>query len=273
MLDRAAHRRADAKWLDEAWHRGRVLVVDPATGHAPVAGNPPRLRYVTAAEAPVGDRLYLGGEDEPYFAVAGAVTDGAGLRELGSDLSDFDVGVLTEALSLVRWHADHLFHTVDGSPTEVASGGWERRSGTRTVWPRTDPAVIVLITDGGDNCLLANGVGWPVDRFSCIAGFVEPGESAEAAVHREVGEEVGVTLRDLAYVASQPWPFPRSLMLGFHGLADPGAPVVVQDDEIAAARWFHRSELAAALAGADAPLRVPPSISIARFLMERWIAA
>ncbi|MFD0555974.1 NAD+ diphosphatase [Stackebrandtia endophytica] len=272
VLDRAAHRRNDSAWLAAAWQRSRVLLVDPETASAPVEGDPPRLRFVTPAEAPAGDRLYLGGEETPYFAVATTVVDGGGLREVGAELSEFDAGVLTEAVALVRWHVDHRFHHLDGTPTRPTAGGWERRTTDDVVWPRTDPAIMVMITDGADRCLLANGVGWPSDRYSCVAGFVEPGESAEAAAHREVGEEVGVTLTDLTYVASQPWPFPRSLMLAFEGVADPTARIVVQDDEIAHARWFHRDELAAALRGEAGPLRVPPSISISRFLMERWLA-
>jgi len=272
VLDRAAHHRHDSAWLAAAWQRARVLLIDPETGFAPVEGDPPKLRFIAASEAPDGDRLYLGGEETPYFAVTATVSEGTGLREVGARLSDFDAGVLTEALALVRWHGDHRFHHGNGSATRPSAGGWERRTADDVVWPRTDPAVMVMITDGADRCLLANGVGWAPDRYSCVAGFVEPGESAEAAAHREVGEEVGVTLSDLTYVASQPWPFPRSLMLAFEGVADPAATIVVQDDEIAHARWFDRDELAAALRGQEAPLRVPPSISISRFLMERWLA-
>lgn len=272
VLDRAAHRRGDPAWLEEAWARARVLVVDPKTGNVRVTGENPALVFVEAGEAPQGDRLYLGGEEEPYFAVAAPVTDGVGLREAGPLLSDFDVGVLTQAVALVRWHSEHAFHAATGRPTEVNEGGWSRRDGDKVSWPRTDPAVMVIITDGADRVLLANGVNWESDRFSCIAGFIEPGESAEAACHREVGEEVGVDITGLTYVASQPWPYPRSLMLAFEAVADPSQAIVVEPAEIAAARWFSRDELRAALAGEPAPLRMPPSISIARFLMERWIA-
>lgn len=272
VLDRAAHRRADPAWLDAAWARAKVLLIDPKTGNARVTGEPPALVYCAPHEAPDGHRLYLGGEDQPYFAVATSVTDGVGLREAGPLLSDFDVGVLTEAVALVRWHADHEFHAATGRPTEVHDGGWSRRDGDKTTWPRTDPAVMVIITDGADQVLLANGAGWDADRYSCIAGFVEPGESAEAACHREVGEEVGVDITALSYVASQPWPYPRSLMLAYEAIADPAQPIVVEPGEISAARWFTRADLRAALAGETAPLRMPPSISIARFLMERWVA-
>jgi NAD+ diphosphatase len=271
-LDRAAHRRADPQWLAEAWSRSRVLVVDPASGHVNTTGEPPQLEFIKPEAAPDGDRLYLGGEDEPYFAVAAAVSDGAGLRELGPQLPDFDAGVLTEALALVHWHTEHRFHSASGNLTEVHQGGWERRDGDVVTWPRTDPAIMVLITDGGDRCLLANGVGWPDNRYSCIAGFVEPGESLEAAARREVREEVGVDLTDLSYVGSQPWPFPRSLMIAFEGVADPAQPLVLQEDEIAAARWFDREDILAGLAGRPGPLHMPPSISIARYLMERWVS-
>ena len=272
VLDRAAHRRTDPEWLGEAWTRSMVLVIDPETGHVGLTGEPARIDYLKPAQAQDGERLYLGGEEQPYFAVAAPVADGASLRDIGPQLSDFDAGVLTEALALVRWHADHRYHPGTGRPTEVGQGGWERRDGDQVVWPRTDPAVMVLITDGADRVLLANGENWAADRYSCIAGFVEPGESAEAACHREVGEEVGVAISDLTYVASQPWPFPRSLMLAYEAVGDPEAPIVVQPGEIAAARWFTRDEVGAALVGAEAPLRMPPSISIARFLMERWVA-
>lgn len=270
VLDRAAHRRTDAEWLAAAWDRSLVVVVDPDTGAVPTVGEPPRIDYLRPAQAPEGRRLYLGGEEQPYFAVAAPVPGGRDLRQLGPELSDFDAGVLVEALALVRWHVDHRFHPATGRPTTVAAGGWEQHDGERVGWPRTDPAIMVLITDGADRVLLANGENWAPDRYSCVAGFVEPGESAEAACHREVGEEVGVAIHDLTYVASQPWPYPRSLMLGYQAVADPAAPIVVQPGEIAQAGWFTRDEVSAALVGADSPLRMPPSISIARYLIDRW---
>ncbi|HZE40559.1 MAG TPA: NAD(+) diphosphatase [Stackebrandtia sp.] len=270
VLDRAAHHRSDPTWLEAAWQRAHVIVVDPASGNTPVDGDPPHLAYLDAAHAPDGDRLYLGGEDEPYFAVAAPVSGGGGLRELGPRLSDFDAGVFTEAVALIHWHADHQYDPRNGHRTQIAEAGWERRDGDRPSWPRTDPAIMVIITDGADQVLLARGVNWGQNRYSCIAGFVEPGESAEAACHREVGEEVGVPIAELSYIASQPWPYPRSLMLGYEAVADPDHPLTLQADEIAAARWFTRDHLKSALAGEEGPLVLPPSISIARYLMERW---
>ncbi|CAM3492075.1 NAD(+) diphosphatase [Stackebrandtia soli] len=272
VLDRAAHRRNDPEWIAKAWKRARVIVVDPTTGHVPVVGDPPRLAFVAADDAPEGERLFLGGEEEPYFAVAGPVPGGAGLREVGAKLSEFEADVLTVAVALSRWHLDHRFSFASGRPTELSAAGWERRDGDTVLWPRTDPAVMVLITDGADRCLLARGVGWPEKRFSCIAGFVEPGESAEAAARREVAEEVGVTIDALDYVASQPWPYPRSLMLAYEAVADPAEPIVPQTDEIAEARWFDRADIADAVAGRPAPLLSSITISISRFLLERWLA-
>jgi NAD+ diphosphatase len=270
VLNRAAHRRNDPQWLELAWTRARVLVVDPDTGHVPVSRDPTRLVYMHPDAAPEGERLFLGGEDEPYFAVAAPVQNGAGLREIGVGLSDFDAGVLAQAVALVRWHRSHRRSPADGQPLTSAAGGWELRNGDRAHWPRTDPAVVVEMPDRRHPSLLARGTGWPKRRFSCIAGFVEPGESAEAACFREVREEIGLDIAGLSYVASQPWPFPHSLMLGYEAESDPDQPLTLQPDEIRDARWFTRAEVLAALAGAPGPLLSPPTISISRFLLWRW---
>ncbi|HIV59065.1 MAG TPA: NAD(+) diphosphatase [Candidatus Stackebrandtia faecavium] len=272
-LDRAAHNRKDEEWLKEAWERGRVLVVDPETGNVETDGqDPPGLVFRSPDDAPNGIRLYLGGELRPYFAVTATVSEGANLRRLATRLSEFEADIVMEAVALARWHSDHVFHPATGNPTEVSSGGWERRDGEKVIWPRTDPAIMVLITDGADRCLLANGVSWPSDRYSCVAGFVDPGESAEAACHREVLEEVGIDITGLSYVASQPWPFPRSLMLAYSAVGDPDATITMEPEEIADARWFTREQVRDALAGRPAPLQTAQSASIARFLLERWAA-
>ena len=159
--------------------------------------------------------------------------------------------------------------------------GWSRVDwdGGR-IWPRTDPAMIVLVHDGvagpDGRCLLGHNVAWGrpggVVRFSCLAGYVEPGESAEAAVVREVAEEVGAVLADLRYAGSQAWPFPGSLMLGFSAVADPDAPIRVDPEEIAEARWFTRTEIAAAMVDGTADgVSLPMRASIAFFLIERWL--
>ncbi|PGH42648.1 NAD+ diphosphatase [Micromonospora sediminicola] len=298
-LDRAAHLRTDPTWLAEAWERARVLVLDSADdGRALVRGAaaPPELVLVGPGELPEVPRsvpMFLGVEPDgvPVFAVDGPLpelpgTRRAHLREVGHLMSDRDAGVFTTALALLNWHLRHEYSSRTGHPTRIDEAGWSRidPDGDRA-WPRTDPAMIVLVHDGVDGpdgrCLLGNNAAWPstpgLRRYSCLAGYVEPGESAEAAVLREVREEVGVEVAEIAYVASQSWPFPGSLMLGFLARADANAPIRVDPAEIAHARWFTRREIGAALAdepvtvdGGDRLLLPPPS-SIALFLVHRWL--
>jgi NAD+ diphosphatase len=139
-------------------------------------------------------------------------------------------------------------------------------------FPRTDPAVIMLVTDGSDRCVLGRQAVWPPGRYSTLAGFVEPGESAEQAVVREVAEETGVQVRDVRYVSSQPWPFPSSLMLGFTAVCDADAEPRPADGELEDARWFTRDELrAAGTWGSRTGTQLPGSVSIAHFLLARWL--
>jgi NAD+ diphosphatase len=298
-LDRAAHRRTDPDWLAEAWERARVLVLDSADeGRALVRGAaaPPELVLIGSGELPEVPRsvpMFLGVEPDgvPVFAVDAALprlpgTRPANLREVGHLLVDRDAGIFTTALALLNWHQRHGYSPVTGHPTRADEAGWSRidPSGDR-MWPRTDPAMIVLIHDrvGGPDgrCLLGNNATWARSagqrRYSCLAGYIEPGESAEAAVLREVREEVGIGVEEIRYAGSQSWPFPGSLMLGFLARADADEPVRVDPVEIAHARWFTRQEIGTALAGepvlvdgGDRLLRPPPS-SIALFLIHRWL--
>ncbi|MBM0227770.1 MULTISPECIES: NAD(+) diphosphatase [Micromonospora] len=298
-LDRAAHRRTDPGWLAEAWQRARVLVLDSTDdGRALVRGEaaPPELVLLDSGELPEVPRsmpMFLGVEPDgvPVFAVDAPLPALPGaravnLREVGHLLVDRDAGIFTTALALLNWHLRHGYSSSTGQPTQVDEAGWSRidPDGGR-VWPRTDPAMIVLLHDGvagpEGRCLLGNNATWPSTpgqrRFSCLAGYVEPGESAEAAVLREVREEVGVGVEEIAYAGSQSWPFPGSLMLGYLARADADEPVRVDPAEIAHARWFTRREIGAALAGrpVDAGegnlLVLPPPSSIALFLIHRWL--
>jgi NAD+ diphosphatase len=195
------------------------------------------------------------------------------LREIGAALNDRDAGLLTTAVALARWHDRHPRCPIDGTPTALVNGGWVRRCLTdgSEHFPRTDPAVIMLVHDGGDRCVLGRQAVWPEGRFSILAGFVEPGESAEQTVVREVAEEVGVVVSNLRYVSSQAWPYPGSLMLGFTAEGDPAAPLRPDTEEIADARWFTRSEILAALAGEPAlDFGLPMPSSIAHFLISGW---
>lgn len=278
-VDRDAALRDDPAGLAAAWDRGRVLVVDG--GRALVDdGDPPRLVLVGPDQAPPGDRLYLGADGgTPVFAVAGPLpqrlsTRPVDLRVAGALLHDRDAGLLVHAVALANWHAAHPRCPRCGSVTDVVRGGSVRRcpdDGSEH-FPRTDPAVIVLVHDGADRCVLGRQPSWPPGRYSTLAGFVEPGESAEQAVVREVREESGLAVRDVRYAASQPWPFPSSLMLGFTATCDSGAVPRASDAELDDVRWFDRDELRAAASwGTGAGLQLPGPVSIARHLLEGWL--
>jgi len=271
--DRAAHRRTDEAWLAQAWPKSLVLEVGP-DGTVPVQDGS-RLAFRAPEEA-AGERYFLGEyEGTPYFAVRSERVDPGddaeerrGLRELGALLSDLEAGLLVTAVGLAGWHARHPRCPRCGEATLVTQAGWSRRcpADGSDHFPRTDPAVIMLVHDGADRCILARQPTWPAGRFSILAGFVEPGESLEAAVAREVAEEVGVAVTDVRYLGSQPWPFPASLMLGFTARLD-GDPTLHPDGtELAEAAWYTREEVRARL------VKLPPSVSIAHRIISDWAA-
>ncbi len=273
-VDRAAHRRTDAEWLDAAWlgPASRVLVIEDGRVLVDEAG----LLFVPPAETPAGERYFLGTEaGTAFWAVPGPLPLSAGgrpatLRDVGAELGDRDAGLFTHAAALANWHAAHRCCSRCGHPTEPVLGGHVRRcpgDGSEH-FPRTDPAVIMLVHDGADRCVLGRGPTWPARRYSVLAGFVEPGESAEQAVAREVAEEVGLSLVDIRYAGSQPWPFPSSLMLAFRAEAA-GKPLRVDGTELADAGWYTRDEIADRQAAGR--LTLPPPVSIARRLIEDWL--
>lgn len=191
------------------------------------------------------------------------------LRDAGPWLEAADLERFMTAQGLAGWHATHRFCPRCGAPTEPRALGWLRRCTAegRDLFPRTDPAVIMAVVDEDDRILLGRSPAWPIDRRSVLAGFVEPGESLESAVRREVGEEVGVRVGEVEYVASQPWPFPGSLMVGFVARALDTA-IVLDETEMAAAEWYDRAGVEAGLC--DASLLLPGRLSISRHLIERW---
>jgi NAD+ diphosphatase len=224
-------------------------------------------------------RYFLGIDEEGvrYFAVQKDSLPGrlddvarpAGLREAGALLGDRDAELLVHAVALENWQRLHRFCSRCGERTVIAAAGHVRRCPACGAehYPRTDPAVIMLVTDDRDRALLGRQMHWPEGRFSTLAGFVEPGESVEQAVVREVAEEAGVAVGEVEYVASQPWPFPSSLMLGFMARAT-SPRIAVDGEEIHEARWFSREELARAVEeGEVSPLT---GISIAARLVELW---
>jgi NAD+ diphosphatase len=278
-VDRATYRQHDERWLARAWAEPgtRVLVVEHGQALTTGSGDDPRLSYLTPAEAPAGVRFLLGvaADDTAYFGVAGplpvaAETRPAGLREAGSLLSDRDVGLMTQAVALANWHETHTHCPRCGTPTEPFAAGHARRcpADGSEHFPRVDPAMIVLVTDPSDRCLLARNAQWPAGRVSIIAGFVEAGESAEQAVEREVREETGIAVGRVRYLGSQPWPMPRSLMLGFRASATSSQEIAVDGEEILEAHWFSRDELRAAVAAGQ--VRLPPPVSIAHRIIESW---
>ena len=283
VLARIAHDRAhlSRSLPDPAGGRPvRVLLVDPK-GTVPVVEGPdgPQLAWDERSALPT-DAVYLGEADGlPYAALRAerrltvggrSVDTWAGLRELGADLGDLDAGLLVQAIGILEWHDRHRFSPLTGAPTTVERAGWVQRDPTTGAefFPRTDPAVIMLVHDGGDRVVLGRQAAWPPGRFSILAGFVEPGESAEAAVVREVAEEVGLRVTDVRYVGSQPWPFPQSLMLGFVARVEGDDTVQPDPSEIEEARWFTRAELASG----EGPRALPPPVSIARHILDRWVA-
>jgi NAD+ diphosphatase len=301
VLSRSAHdrigaRRTDERWVGDAWrgNRARVLLLSESST-SPIDENDQLLLFASSDPivhgARTATRVLLGeAGGMSYFALLGvgestesqAVRRWAGLRDLAVTLDDLSVGLLTAAVALHAWHVRHTHCPRCGSPTEVVHSGWARRCPTDRSehFPRTDPAVIMLVTDDRDRCLLARSAAWPWGRLSVLAGFVEAGESAESAVVREVREEVGVDVAGVRYVASQPHPFPASLMLGFTARAQGDTTLKVDGEEIVEAAWFTRDEVSEAVDwGHDehsdhtAMLRaLPGRLSIARQLIDTWLA-
>jgi NAD+ diphosphatase len=223
------------------------------------------------------DWVYLGrlGQRELFAAPAPepAPTDADSnlswrdLRSAAASLDAGQAGVLAYARALCAWRVRHRYCGECGGRNRAESGGHRLRcpSCGAVSFPRTDPAIIVAVRDG-QRCLLGRQAGWPAGRYSTLAGFVEPGETLDAAVAREVREEAGVELGDCRYLGSQPWPFPVSLMLGFEAKA--ASTQIRLGDELEDARWFDPDEFARALA--DGSLLPPPRLSISRWLIQRW---
>jgi NAD+ diphosphatase len=303
--DRLGNQRVDAGWVEQRWadpntrvlllHRNTVAVDD--SGQAPAylspheaaeAGEAAAGRGGDAAGDAAGDdaagdggeavRVLLGWEDGvTYFGLllpeAPQGRRLAGLREVGPVLADRDAGLVTHAVALANWHRVYRHCPRCSGRLRPEQAGHVRRCEAcgRQQFPRTDPAVIMLVTDGGgagERCLLAHNAASHRERgYSTLAGFVEPGESLEHAVRREILEEVGVQVGAVTYAGSQPWPLPGSVMVGFYAAART-TDISVDGEEIADARWFSRRDLLAAAESGDIVL--PGHISIARRLIESW---
>ena len=283
-IDRDYLARDNEKLFDELFASDSTRVVLLMNGSA-LLSSPTALALLAPESVPDADLLiYLGrttsdSPDAPVGTpiVAAIVTDAGhfaegdwgNLRTLGSSLSDRDAGLFVEALAMANWHATHGFSPRTGEPTIPAKGGWTRvEPNGKELFPRTDSAIIVGITDAEDRLLLGSNALWESNRYSLLAGFVEPGESLESAVKREVFEESGLRVIDPVYLGSQPWPFPASLMLGYTARVDPDSDAQLTPDgeEILDLRWFSRDELKASLG----EIILPGHTSIARAIIEVW---
>ena len=249
---------------------GETVAGETAAGETAPGGAAPGGAADTEASAEAAPEQQTVTEQVAWLARAKPGLRPADLREAAALLNDRDAGLFTHAVALANWHATHTHCPRCGTPTVTVAAGHAQRcpvDGSEH-FPRIDPAVIMLVTDPDDRCLLARNRRWPERRVSILAGFVEPGESAEQAVAREVGEETGITVARVRYVGSQPWPMPQSLMLGFRASASGDLELRVDDDEIAEAHWFSREELRSALASRE--ILLPPPVSIAHRLIESW---
>jgi NAD+ diphosphatase len=286
-LDRASTERKDADWI-------RARLADPTSraisaGHEGVLvrdgdGETPALARDVVRGAQQREPILLGLDgDAALFAVdldglapedRAATVDGnlMSLREAGALMAPAEAGLAAYVMALLNWHRRHRFCANCGNATDIAEAGYSRhcpRCGANH-FPRTDPVVIMTV-EYDDRMLLGRRAGWPAGRLSVLAGFVSPGESAEEAVTREVQEESGIIVRDPVFVASQPWPFPASLMLGFHAVSAGGEPRV-SDDELDEVGWYPRKAIQEAIDGGDPGFQLPPPVSIARFLIDHWAA-
>ncbi|OBB39443.1 NAD(+) diphosphatase [Mycobacterium sp. 852002-51961_SCH5331710] len=296
LLSRVGADRADALRTDvdaalAGWPDALLLRVDRRNQVLISDG-----RVVLGSTAKLGDRppenaVFLGrlNDGRHVWAVRGALegpedphteTEVLDLRRAGQVFDDVSAQLVATATALLNWHDHARFSAVDGAPTKPVKGGWARINplNGHEEFPRIDPAVICLVHDGHDRAVLARQTVWPERLFSILAGFVEAGESFESCVVREIAEEIGLTVTDVTYLGSQPWPFPRSLMVGFHAIGDPEQEFSFNDGEIAEAAWFTRAEIRQALDhgdwSSDSPSRLllPGSISIAREIIESWAA-
>jgi NAD+ diphosphatase len=277
-LDRAEHLREDPTALRGLWPRARLLVVDDE-GLSCFHGEPEAPEFAGTQGIPhVAQATFLGLETEggqPWFALAASVlgrppqarTD---LRTAAVQWPAQTAAIYAQARALLHWQSRNRFCGACGQPTEFIRGGFAARCGGCGLehYPRTDPAIIVAVSDG-ERLLLGRQASWPEKRYSVLAGFLEPGESLEQAVAREVMEEAGVRIDRAEYLASQPWPFPASLMLGFRASA--AAQPLSFGGELEDARWFTAAEIRAQIAAGE--LQISPRLSISRWLIEDWLAS
>ena len=273
-VDRSAHLRSDEAYIKSAWPNASVLqfISEKFVSHSN------QLTFVKGASLGEYDSqsdYFLGVKDGENFFLRHLndetlTSEFKSLRAIGSFLSPRDIGLAVHAQGLANWHSKHPRCSLCGGPTAVVLAGAVRRcpADQSEHYPRTDGAIIVLIKDDKDQVLLGRQKVWPKHRFSTFAGFVEPGESFEHCVIREVREEAGVELTKINYLGSQPWPFPASLMIAFEAVTNTPELARADGDEIEEIRWFSREDMKAAIA--DKSLILPLEISVARQMINAW---
>ena len=289
-LDRDYLSRSRPELFDELWSLETTRVLAMHTGKVLLRedSETPKLNLMAVDQVSTANlRVYLGkttsatSHEANGAAIVLAIVnensanqiepDGSkwiGLRSLGAELSDRDAGLFTQALALYNWHETNQHCPKCGTPTVIEQGGWARRcfKDNNEIFPRTDPAIIVAITDQQDRILLGSQGTWEHNRWSVLSGFVEAGESLEAAVVREMKEECGLEVFETQYLYSQSWPFPQSLMLGFNAKADSSIEFQPDGEEIVKLRWFSRAEIKAEAKS----LLLPSDSTISRSLIELW---
>ncbi len=282
-LDRADHLRSDPEALARHMDaRARLLLLD---GLDPVTDAQGALAWGSLADAPDGAELVFLGLDDEHACFAAAAPPAAGstappnprLWQTMATLDARELAIYGGARSLVDWHARHRFCARCGASTRLAKGGWQRTCTSEACngehFPRVDPVTIMLV-EHEDCLLLGRQPRFPAGSYSALAGFIEPGETVEGAVAREVLEEAGVTVSAVSYVMSQPWPFPSSLMIGCHAMAS-GRDLRIDYTELEDARWFTREEVVEALSASDRgepgkAFTVPRPVAVAHHLIRWW---
>ena len=273
-VDRSAHLRSDETYLQSSWPNALVLQFSSEK----FASQSNQLAFVKGASLGEYDSqsdYFLGVKDGENFFLRHLndetlTSEFKSLRAIGSFLSPRDIGLAVHAQGLANWHSKHPRCSLCGGPTVVVLAGAVRRCPTDESehYPRTDSAIIVLIKNDKDQILLGRQKVWPKHRFSTFAGFVEPGESFEHCVIREVREEAGVELTKINYLGSQPWPFPASLMIAFEAITNTPELARPDGDEIEEIRWFSREDMKSAIL--DKSLILPFEISVARQMINAW---
>jgi NAD+ diphosphatase len=279
LMDRAGELRSKPEVLEKLWATASIIEVGAGRVRSTSADGSATLEFIAPDRAIGGDRYFLGIDRETetaYFAwasgaVVNDVEDYLTLRELAGELSALHLEVAMHAIALSNWHHAHPHCPRCGAPTEIDLAGAARKCRVDETQhhPRTDAAVIVLIKDRDDRILLGHQPVWPEGRFSTFAGFLEPGETFEQCVAREVYEEAGVRLTEVAYLGSQPWPFPASIMVAFSAITDRPEDARPDGEEITELKWFSREELKRA--AAEGSLLLPPTVSVARRMIESWL--